>query len=185
MKRLLEILLTFGVMTMPISAQTISRDTAEVSSVIHSFSSLADQGAFEYLGRLFTPTVVLDYTSLFAGEVTQVSREALMVQWAGFLPGFDTTYHQLGDMKVKLDTHNAKVLVDVTATHWLDEQFWQIKGTYDFGLVNTAQGWQITSIVLSVSEESGTRTILELAPNRARQNHSQRQSLLLPVTTDD
>lgn len=70
MKRLLFILMTFGVMTMPVSAQTISRDNAEVSSVVNSFATLADQGAFEYLGRLFTPAVMLDYTSLFAGEDT-------------------------------------------------------------------------------------------------------------------
>lgn len=87
-------------------------------------------------------------------------------------------------MTVKLDTHKAKVLVDVTAAHWLDEQFWQIKGVYDFELVNNTQGWQINSVVLTVSEESGSRAILEKAPVRAGDNHSQRQARLLPVVID-
>lgn len=63
-KGLLFIML--GLVSASISAQTL--DEAKVRSAVNGFSTFADQGAYEYLGRLFAPELTVDYTSLFGGE---------------------------------------------------------------------------------------------------------------------
>lgn len=67
-------LLFVGVIAMNVNAQTMSLDEAKIRSNINSLSALTDQGAFEYLGRLFAPELTVDYTSLFGGESQQVKR---------------------------------------------------------------------------------------------------------------
>lgn len=172
----------------------ISQDEARIRSTIHSFSALADQGAFEYLGRLFAPVVSVDYTSLFGGEVKQTPREVLMQRWESFLPGFDTTYHELRDLKVELTEHGATVNVDFTASHWLgDEGFWEISGEYEFTLeiasptdtadstLNAPNQWQITGVKAIGKRESGSRDVLGEVAKFAEQNHLQRQAQRLKL----
>lgn len=60
-----------GVITMSVNAQTMTIDEAKIRSNINSFSALADQGAFEYLGRLFAPELTIDYTHCLAVRLTK------------------------------------------------------------------------------------------------------------------
>ena len=109
------LLLFIGVITMSVNAQTMTLDEAKIRSNINSFSALADQGAFEYLGRLFASELTVDYTTLFGGEAQQVKRQDLMQQWAGFLPGFDATFHDLSNLNVFINGDKANATVDFTA----------------------------------------------------------------------
>lgn len=178
MKRL--IILLVGIVAMTAQAHTITRDEAQVKSALNSFSAMADQGAYEYLGRLFAPVVTLDYTSLFGGEVSSAKREDLMKQWAGFLPGFDTTFHDLDIVKVNITGSKADALADITASHWLgDEGFWQVSGQYEFTLIKAGDNWQIESVKLNRLAEEGSRDILGQAPQLAEQNLKQRNALLV------
>lgn len=51
LKRFLFLLV--GMVAMNVNAQMMTLDEAKIRSNINSFSALADQGAFEYLGRLY------------------------------------------------------------------------------------------------------------------------------------
>lgn len=138
---------------------------------------MADQGAYEYLGRLLAPKLVVDYTSLFGGEPSTVSNADLMKQWAGFLPGFDTTYHELSDLEVKVDGDSATATVDFTASHWLGkEEFWSVSGEYTFNLIRSADNWVITSIKVDAKVEEGRRDVLAIAPKYSEQNLAERNS---------
>ena len=53
LKRFLFLLV--GMVAMNVNAQMMTLDEAKIRSNINSFSALADQGAFEYLGRLLGP----------------------------------------------------------------------------------------------------------------------------------
>lgn len=66
-KGLLFIML--GLVSASTSAQTL--DEAKVRSAVNGFSTFADQGAYEYLGRLFALELTVDYTSLFGGETAR------------------------------------------------------------------------------------------------------------------
>ncbi|WP_220348056.1 nuclear transport factor 2 family protein [Thalassotalea euphylliae] len=175
--------------------QQLTQDEAKIRSTIYSFSALADQSAFEYLGALFAPEVTLDYTELFGGEVQIVTNQALMQQWAGFLPGFDTTFHELSNMRVsqlEIAAHqksaqqnsehqkNAQVNVDFTASHWLGKSYyWSISGEYQFTLANYDGHWVIQSAKLFAKSESGSREVLEkVAPFAAEKLAAKRQRLI-------
>ncbi|MEX0333346.1 nuclear transport factor 2 family protein [Vibrio tubiashii] len=176
------IILILGIFAMTAQANTITRDEAQIKSALNSFSAMADQGAYEYLGRLFAPVVTLDYTSLFGGEVSSTNRRDLMKQWAGFLPGFDTTFHDLDIEKVTISGDKADALADITASHWLgDEGFWQVSGQYEFTLIKAGDSWQIESVKLNRLAEEGSRDILGLAPQRAAENRQQRSELLVKL----
>lgn len=163
---------------MNVNAQTMSLDEAKIRSNINSFSALADQGAFEYLGRLFAPELTVDYTTLFGGEAQQIKRQDLMQQWAGFLPGFDATFHDLSNLRVSIDGDKASVTVDFIASHWLGEEgFWAVSGEYEFGLQRAGDNWQITSMTLNRKSEQGSRNILADAPKHAAQNSKARDAL--------
>ncbi|USE01853.1 nuclear transport factor 2 family protein [Vibrio sp. SCSIO 43133] len=171
-------LLFIGAITMNVNAQTMPLDEAKIRSNINSFSALADQGAFEYLGRLFAPELTVDYTTLFGGEAQLVKRQDLIKQWAGFLPGFDATFHHLSNLNVSIDGDKANATVDFTASHWLGAVgFWAVSGEYEFELQRASDNWQITSVKLNRKAEQGSRDILAEAPNQAAQNLKSREAL--------
>ncbi|AIS57755.1 nuclear transport factor 2 family protein [Vibrio coralliilyticus] len=172
------LLLFIGVITMSVNAQTMTLDEAKIRSNINSFSALADQGAFEYLGRLFAPELTVDYTTLFGGEAQQVKHQDLMQQWAGFLPGFDATFHDLSNLNVFINGDKANATVDFTASHWSGEEgFWSVSGEYEFGLQRAGDNWQITSVKLNRKAEQGSRDVLAEAPKHAAQNLKTREAL--------
>ncbi|WP_406609460.1 nuclear transport factor 2 family protein [Agarivorans sp. JK6] len=168
MKLIKLLIISIGVLSMTVNASTLSQDEAQIRSNINSYAALADQAAFEYLGRLFAPEVSLDYTSLFGGEVQQINREELMMQWAGFLPGFDTTFHQISNHRVTVNDNSANARVDFTASHWLgSDGFWQISGEYVFTLQRVQNNWEISSVQLISKQETGSREVLAKAPEQA------------------
>lgn len=52
MKLIQVLVLVIGVITMKVNANTMTLDEAKIRSNINAFSVLADQAAFNYLGRL-------------------------------------------------------------------------------------------------------------------------------------
>lgn len=167
---------------MTVNANTISQDQAQISSTIQSYATMADQGAFEYLGRVFAPEIVVDYTSLFGGEPQKTTREALMQQWSNFLPGFDTTYHQLSNFDIKVNGDKALAIVDFEASHWIGKDgFWQIAGQYDFNLKRAPHSWVITSVKVIAGNESGSRDVLAEAPKHAVENLKARNKLKIKL----
>ncbi|MCG7587667.1 nuclear transport factor 2 family protein, partial [Photobacterium sp. OFAV2-7] len=101
-----------------------------------------------------------------------------MKQWAGFLPGFDTTYHDLSNMKVDISDDTANATVDFTANHWLGaEGFWAVSGHYEFSLSRANDNWAITSVKVRGTSEQGSRDVLGEAPQYAKENLEARNAL--------
>ncbi|KAF7785550.1 hypothetical protein PRUB_a4235 [Pseudoalteromonas rubra] len=159
------------------NARTMTVDEAKIRSQIHSFSVFADQGAFDYLGRVFAPQLTVDYSDLFGTEVQRIERRVLLQQWAGFLPGFDATLHELSNLVVTVTGDKAVARAEFIARHWLGETgFWSVSGDYEFGLIKAEHHWQISSIRLIRKAEQGSRDILATAPQHARQNWLEREA---------
>ncbi|QIA63070.1 nuclear transport factor 2 family protein [Vibrio astriarenae] len=166
--------------SLSILAAVMTQDEAKVRSNVQGFSALADQGAFEYLGRLFASEVTVDYTSLWGGEPATVSNVELMQQWAGFLPGFDTTFHELEAPMVTVQGSTATANVNFTARHWLGESgFWSVSGSYDFTLSKVGEDWVIEALKLNLEDETGSRDVLAEAPKFAVEKQNQREAKLL------
>lgn len=187
MNRMIKGVLAVALSVCALSAQskdatTMSLDEAQIRSNIQGFATLADRGAFEYLGRLLAPELVVDYSSLFGGQAATVTNTALMKQWAAFLPGFDATFHQLTDLRVVIEGDNALATVSFIARHYLSHKqgvdgetgFWSVFGEYEFGLNRFEDNWVINSVTLKRQGERGNRDVLELAPRHAEHNLQQR-----------
>lgn len=147
-------------------------DEAAIHTIVESVATLADRGNFESLEKLYAEEVEVDYTSAFAGEVELKSPHALMTQWASTLPGFDRTHHQISNIETVVKGNQATATANVTANHYLNEMFWQIVGSYEYGLVKEDGQWTIDKMTFIAKSEQGSRDIIERAIQQASINTS-------------
>ncbi|WP_420963726.1 nuclear transport factor 2 family protein [Brucella sp. IR073] len=138
-------------------------DEARVASVIAAIAVYADNQDFHPLERFFAPETTIDYTSLWGGEPQRFAPSALMRAWAGLLPGFDATRHELSDIQVRIGDNAAAAQAKVRATHWLGDRTWVVAGAYDYALVRSEAGWQVSRMTLRLADESGDRKLVEEA----------------------
>jgi hypothetical protein len=117
--------------------------------------------------QLFAPEIEVDYTSLWGGSPANMSAAELVGSWKTLLPGFDATWHELGEISVRVNGSTADASCTVAARHWIDGAVWLPKGRYEFGLTKKT-GWRISKMRLIVTEEIGDRALAEKARARRR-----------------
>ena len=155
------------------------RDRSAITDVVNSMGTLADLGQYDRLQQLFTDEVTVDYTSLFPGEVQNISSEQLMTQWQSTLPGFDATQHMITNHQITVNGDEATAVAYVRATHKLGNEMWvalkdtasHMGGYYVDELVRTDEGWKLKAIQYNALYESGNRSLIEKAAAKvANQN---------------
>ncbi|MEM7759131.1 MAG: nuclear transport factor 2 family protein [Cyanobacteria bacterium P01_A01_bin.40] len=147
-------------------------DEAAIDTIVESVATLADRGNFESLEQLYAEEVKVDYTSAFGGEVELKSPQGLMSLWASSLPGFDRTRHQISNIETEVNGNAATATADVTADHYLGEMFWQISGSYEYGLIKEDGQWVIDTMTFIADSEQGDRDIINQAVEQAKVNPS-------------
>ena len=160
-------------------------DEAAIDTIVESVANLADRGNFESLEQLYAEEIEVDYTSAFGGEVELKSPQGLMSLWASSLPGFDRTRHEISNIKTQVKGNRATATAEVVASHYLNEMFWQIEGSYEYGLVKEDGQWEIDKMTFIAESENGDRNIINKAVERASLNPStylQRQQTKQAVT---
>lgn len=156
---------TFGAFAMALAISTsppadaTPADEAAVKTIVESVAVLADRSEFEALERLYADEVLVDYSSLNGQPAELKSPQALMTDWAGVLPGFDRTRHDLGGVEAIIDGDTAAARADVSAGHWIGEAYWQVDGQYAYELVRAPHGWKITSMTFTLEDETGSRDV--------------------------
>lgn len=154
------------------SLSVTTLDEAAIQTIVESVATLADRSDFESLEKLYAEEVEVDYTSAFGGEIELKSSQALMTQWASSLPGFDRTRHQISNIKTEVKGNQATATADVTADHYLKDLFWQIAGSYEYGLVKEDGQWTIDKMTFISESEEGSRDIINKAVEKATINPS-------------
>lgn len=140
-------------------AEASPADEAAVKTIVESVATLADRNEFEALERLFADEILVDYSSL-SGQLADVkSPRALMTEWAGVLPGFDRTRHDLSDVTATIDGARATATAEVVAGHWIADDYWEVDGHYDYELARDDNGWKITAITFTLEAETGSRDV--------------------------
>jgi SnoaL-like domain len=147
-------------------------EVAAINTIVESVANLADRENFESQEKLYADEVQVDYTSAFGGEVELKSPQALMTQWASSLPGFDRTRHEISNIETEVKGNKAIATADVVANHYLDEMFWQIAGSYEYGLVKEDGQWAIDKMTFIAKSEQGDRAIINQAVEQASINPS-------------
>lgn len=161
--------LALSVAALSAHAGELTRDEAKIAQTAKSMATLADRNLFYALEQIFTPTVIVDYTSAFGGEISTVKREDLMNNWEALLPGFDVTYHDLTNIDIEQTGNKAEVNADIVASHYIGKDgFWQISGSYTFEMKKTDSDWQISSLTLNAGDEIGSREVLGQAIEAAK-----------------
>lgn len=146
------------------------KDETAIKTIVESVGTLADTGNFEALEALYAPEIEVDYTSLAGGEVELKSPKVLMTEWAGVLPGFDRTRHEVSNIQVSSDGKTAAASADVIADHWMGDLFWQVKGGYVYRLAKDGDRWLINAHQFNLREEHGTRDVFASAIENATAN---------------
>lgn len=141
------------------TGETRSPDVAAIKTIVESVAVLADSGSFEALEKLYADEIRVDYTSLSGGEPELKSPRALMNEWAGVLPGFERTRHEISNIEVTVTATSAVVTADVVADHHVAGLFWQVAGNYRYELADTGDGWRIAAVTFNLQSEQGTRDV--------------------------
>ena len=138
-------------------------DRATISTKVELVANLVDAQDFDHLVTLFASSVTVDYSSLFGQPAELLMAKQLMQRWQSLLPGFDATRHSLGDIDISLSGNYAEVVVPVIGEHWLGEDYWRVEGYYRYQFARTLQGWNIISMTLQATSETGSRDIIAQA----------------------
>lgn len=147
-------------------ANLITPDQAHARATVAAMTALVDIQDWQALERCFADRLTLDYTSLWGGEAQDVSRDELLGQWQGLLPGFDATWHELGPVAISVQGDRANAEAPVSGTHLLGGKAWIVEGRYSCGLVRESGEWRIASLAYANENETGDRALAEEAKTR-------------------
>lgn len=157
-------------------------DELGIKTIVESVALLADTGNFESLEQHYADEVEVDYTSLTGGDIEVTSPQKLMTQWASVLPGFDRTRHEVSELNIDIQGNSADANCHVTASHFIANETWTVKGRYIYRLRKRDDRWQIVYHRFELTDEEGTRDVLGQAAERA--NHSPSRYVVRQKTTD-
>lgn len=141
---------------------------ARITALVSSVPMAVDLAAYDLAERAFADEVIIDYTSLWGGAPATMTPAALMTAWQGIVPGFDATWHKLGDVSVTVAGNNATATAFVDGRHWIDGQIWRPVGNYIWDLTLKDGQWKITRMEFAMTEEFGDRALAAEATERAR-----------------
>lgn len=143
-------------------------DQADITRTLTDIAAGADRHDWMRVRGAFADTVTTDYTSLWGGEPVAQPADELVAAWAAFLPGFDSTHHMVTNHAItEVSDTNATAEADFTATHRIDDERWVLGGRYEYDLKKTDGRWVVTSLTMTALWETGDRTLVTTAGQRA------------------
>ena len=142
-------------------------DKEDVRRTIVGVSHNIDRRRWPELRALFADSVVVDYTSLFGGEVQTQKADDLIATWQKVLTPRPATQHLLGPIDVSIRDEVADAECHVRGYHFRkglpggDE--WMVAGHYVFQLGKERGSWKIRKMKLETSYQTGNTRILDEA----------------------
>jgi len=152
------------------SQQLIHREAVRetVTGVTHDI----DQRRWQSLRARFADTVIVDYTSLFGGEVQTQNGDDLVNGWCELLTPLSATQHLLGPICVRIRDRTATATCHVRGYHHAKglpgAEEWMVAGHYEFELERDSNGWKIHGIKFQSFYQTGNLKLLEQAASRPR-----------------
>ena len=122
----------------------MDKEEKEILEVITSLFKGADEHDWLKVQQAMASEVLLDYTSMTGGSPMLLSPKHIVQNWAGFLPGFDKTQHQLSSFHVKMNGEQALGNYFGKADHFIGGNVWTVEGTYETELQKVVGEWKIT-----------------------------------------
>lgn len=139
-------------------------DQQIIQTVKNLFSGTDEQNWNKVINTM-AENVLLDYTSMAGGSPASLTPKQIVAAWAGLLPGFDKTHHQLSNFKLTTEGNHAKVHYVGKADHYLNNVCWTVEGSYDTVLEKQSGTWKITKQRFNLSNQTGDTSLPEKAMN--------------------
>ena len=151
----------------PISINLI--DNEQIKVAVKKLFINTDNRDWKNVNSCFASKVFLDYTSFAGGKSAVLTPQEITGSWSGFLPKFDATHHQIGNIVVKSDKENADVFCYGTAMHFKkidsNNNVWIVVGTYDFHLIRKENNWLIDKMKFNFNFQYGNEELPKMVMN--------------------
>lgn len=139
----------------------------DINNRLSTFFRSVDERAWQNVLDVFDENVFVDYSSFNGLDAATLAREAVVKGWSEFLPLFDATHHQIGNIEIRMDGEQAQVKCYGTATHFKKkavngegEETQQVIGTYDIAFVQRDGIWHIGAITFNFAFQTGNPNLL-------------------------
>ena len=142
-----------------------------IQAITKLFKSV-DARDWESVHNVMAETVLYDYTSMVGGEPSVQTPQEITDLWSHFMPGFDSTHHQISEFRVKLHGNQADADYVGKADHFLNDEVWTVSGTYHTKLEKQNGVWLVTHLQLNYDKQSGNTSL----PQRAKERLAKLQS---------
>ena len=139
-------------------------DRDQVVELVSRLGLLVDARDWGGLRELFCDEVDLDYTSLNGGEAQRLSPDDIVGAWRANLMPLAATQQLIANHLVKLDSDEAAVTTNVTATHVASEAtgdpLWTVGDRYDLRVRRSEDQWRIAALTLTVRWATGNQAVM-------------------------
>jgi len=144
----------------PISQQKPTKmEKEKILQAIQNLFAGADERNWQKVQSVMGENVLLDYTSMTGGTPTNLTPKQITDAWAGFLPGFDKTHHQLSGFEVKTNGATSTVRYTGKADHFIGSEVWIVEGTYDTELQKEKDRWVVIKHKFNFLKQSGNTNL--------------------------
>jgi hypothetical protein len=152
-------------------AATAGVQVLEVQAVVARVAHYIDARRWPELRALFAEQVETDYRSLFGGDVTVQSADALVLEgWRPLLSPLEATQHLLGPIDVEISGDTAHAECHVRGYHRAPAAAsgpeWMVAGHYVFTLNRADATWKVRKITLLTAYQTGNRDLLREAATK-------------------
>lgn len=148
----------------------MNTETNIANTIARCFAAV-DRRDWTAAEALMTAAFHLDYSSFGGAPAATCKPGDVLAGWAGFLPGFDATHHQLGNFDIQHDDKSAVVHCYVTASHFIasekDGSLWTVVGSYDLSLIHRGNAWLLSGCRFAFKYQDGNTALPALAQQRA------------------
>jgi hypothetical protein len=147
------------------------QDREAVRETVTGVTHDIDHRRWQSLRARFADTVVVDYTSLFSGEVQRQNADDLVDGWRQLLTPLSATQHLLGPICVLIGertTATCHVRGYHQAKGLPGGEMWMVAGHYEFELERDWSGWRIHGIKFQLFYQTGNLKLLEQTASRPR-----------------
>lgn len=135
--------------------------------LINRFFIAVDNHDWEKVQDMLAPLVHLDYSSMNGVEPSDIPAREIVISWKNFLPGFDSTHHQIGNYTVHDEGAVVNLYCYVRADHFIEDaeggELWTVTGSYDFILKNENEQLSILAMKFIKKFVSGNKELPSLA----------------------
>lgn len=142
----------------------MSSDREDIVETCVRYSWYADFRDWDRMAGLFTDHVDLDNSSMPGGRRVTVDRADMIKGWAALFAGLGPTQHIMTNHLVRIDGNTAECDAQFLAQHIapapVGDPTLIIAGHYRFGLIRTAGGWRIASLVITQTWTTGNGAVL-------------------------